>query len=69
VRYEIVTSAAKQIAENLDFGLAFGWRSRLPLLILVFGWRSGSLFLFLLLGGAAVYRCDKRPILSAGFSR
>jgi len=25
--------------------------------------------LVLLLGSAAVYRCDKRPILSAGFSR
>jgi hypothetical protein len=82
VRRESVSSAAKQIAEDLDFCLAFGWRSRLPLLILVFGWRSGLPFLLLFLGGAAVhrfcslflggaavYRCDKRPILSAGFSR
>jgi hypothetical protein len=43
-------------AEKLAFALVFGWRSGLPLLLLF-------------LGGAAVYRCDKRLIFSAGFSR
>jgi len=33
------------VAEKCGFGSAFGWR-------------SGSPFLFLLLGGAAVHRCD-----------
>jgi hypothetical protein len=44
------------LGTNADFGLGFWWRSGLPLLIL-------------LLGGAAVHRCDKSLIFSVGFSR
>jgi hypothetical protein len=38
-------------------------------LALVLGWRSGSPASYLLLGGAAVYRCDNRLVFSVGFSR
>jgi hypothetical protein len=42
--------------------------SRLPI-GLAFGWRSGLPHPTLLLGGAAVYRCDNQPVFNAGFSR
>jgi ABC-type transport system involved in cytochrome c biogenesis permease subunit len=38
-------------------------------LFFAFGWRSSSPPWFLLLGGAAVHRCDNRIIFRAGFSR
>jgi hypothetical protein len=42
-------NAALQLAEKHAFAPAFGWRSSSPLL-------------HLLLGGAAVHRCDKSPV-------
>jgi len=35
---------------------------------LVFGWRSVYRISYLFLGGAAVYRCDKQLVFSAGFT-
>jgi hypothetical protein len=57
--------AALQFAEKDILVPAFGLKKH----ALAFGWRSRSPPLHLLLGGAAVYRCDKRPVLNAGFSR
>jgi hypothetical protein len=59
------TNAPVQAAEKLDSALAFAWRSGLPAVVLAFGWRSGSPALHLLLGGAAVHRCDNYIVLNA----
>ncbi len=51
------------------FSIKFERRQRQDRIVILAVYHGAQQWRRLLLGGAAVYRCDKRPILRAGFSR
>jgi hypothetical protein len=61
------SSQRLKVAGKFNVVLDFGWRTWFWVAKLILGTR-GILVAQLILGGAAVHRCDNRLILSTGFS-